>query len=172
LALLEVLIAAGLVIAIAAGASHVLAVAVRATHNARAGTVAALLASQKLEQLRSLTWTHTTTATPPISLSLSDVITDLSTDPASDAGPGLLPSPAGTLDADMGQYVDYIDGTGRNLAPGGAPPSATVFVRRWAVRPVESDPANVLVLTVLVMPRGAAPRSAEAIRLSTIVARK
>jgi hypothetical protein len=171
-ALLEVLVTAGLVIAIAAGASHVLAIAVRATHNARVGTVAALLASQKLEQLRSLAWTHTTTAAPAISLSLSDVTTDLSTAPAGDLGPGLLPSPLGTLDTDVAQYVDYVDGAGRILAAAGLPPGATVFVRRWAVRPSVSDPANVLVLTAVVMPRGSNARSAEAVRLSTIVARK
>jgi hypothetical protein len=168
-ALLDVLVTAGLVVTVAAGASQILAVAIRATHSARMRTVATLLASEKLEQLRSLAWTHTTAGSPAISFPVSDVTTDLSVDPATDAGPGLLPSPAGTLQADVAQYVDYVDGTGRTV--GGL--AGAVFVRRWAVRPVETDPANVLVLTVAVLGRGVSDvRSSDAVRLSTIVARK
>jgi hypothetical protein len=168
-ALLDVLVTAGLVVTVAAGASQILAIALRGTHDARVRTIGTLLASEKLEQLRSLAWTHTAIGNPVISFAVSDVTTDVSVDPATDAGPGLLPSPAGTLQADVAQYVDYVDGTGRPAVR----PAAAAFVRRWAVRPVESDPANVLVLTVVVLPRGARDvRSSDAVRLSTIVARK
>lgn len=173
-ALLEVLITAALVIAIAGGASHMLGVAVRATYEARVRTMASLYASQKIEQLRSLAWTHVTTLDPAISMSSSDLTTDLSVDPASDAGPGLLPSPAGTLERDVGFYVDYLDETGR-VARGadGRLPDAAVFIRRWAVRPLDADPDNMLVLTVVVTTRapggGITP---DAARLVTIVARK
>ena len=167
-ALLDLLITAGLVVTVAAGASQVLAFALRATHDARVRTIGTLLASEKLEQLRSLAWTHTTIGSPAISLSVSDLTTDVSVDPATDTGPGLLPSPAGTLQADVAQYVDYVDGMGRTVVP-----AAAAFVRRWAVRPVATDPANVLVFTVVVLSRGANDvRSSEAVRLSTIVARK
>ena len=57
-ALMEVMIAAGLLIAVAVGVSQVSAAAVRASHAARARTFAAVLAAQKMEQLRSLTWTR------------------------------------------------------------------------------------------------------------------
>lgn len=170
-ALLEVLLTAGLVVAIAAGASHLLGIAMRATHEARVRTIASVYASEKLEQLRSLAWTHLTTLDPAISMSLSDITTDLSVDPASDAGPGLLPSPARTLDRDVDFYVDYLDAAGR--VTGGRLPAAAVFIRRWAVRPLDSDPDNMLVLSVVVTTRapggGVSP---DAARLVTIVARK
>jgi type II secretory pathway pseudopilin PulG len=171
--LLEILIAAGLVVAIAAGGSHILSVAIRASHNARVRTMASILAAEKLEQLRSLAWSHTTTTSPAISVSLSDVTTDLSVDPATDAGPGLRPAPPGTLDADTAYYVDYLDGAGRIATGGGSPPAAAVYIRRWAVRGLDSDPENVLVLTVMVTPRGSSgAASPDAARLVTIVARK
>ena len=81
-ALLEVLITAGFVVAIAAGASQIVAIAIRASHGARVRTMSTLLAAGKMEQLRSLAWTHTTTSSPAISISSSDVSTDLSSDPA------------------------------------------------------------------------------------------
>jgi type II secretory pathway pseudopilin PulG len=170
-ALLEVLVTAGLVVAIAASASHILGIALRATHEARVRTLASMYAAEKLEQLRSLVWTHITTLDPAISMSSSDLTTDLSVDPSSDAGPGLLPSPPGTLAADVDSYVDYLDGSGRIVA--GRLPAAAVYIRRWAVRPLESDPDNILVLSVMVTtraPDGAASR--DAVRLATIVARK
>lgn len=172
-ALLEVVVTAALVVTIAAGASHILSIAVRASHDARVRTMAAILAAEKLEQLRSLAYTHSTTVSPAISISSSDVTTDLSTDPATDAGPGLLPSPPETLDRDTAYYVDYLDGTGRIASGGGSPPAAAAFVRRWAVRPLDSDPDNVLVLSVVVRTRAPGGSvSQDAARLVTIVARK
>ena len=172
-ALLEVMVTAALVVTIAAGASHILSIAVRASHDARVRTMVSILAAEKLEQLRSLPYTHLTTVSPAISISSSDVTTDLSTDPATDAGPGLLPSPPGALDRDTAYYVDYLDGAGRIAGGGGSPPAAAVYIRRWAVRPLDSDPENILVLSVVVTTR--APQgsvSQHAARLVTIVARK
>ena len=171
-ALLEVLITAGLVVTVAAGSSHILSIAIRATHSARVRSIGSMLAAEKIEQLRSLAWTHTTTAGPAISISSSDFTSDLSTDPATDAGPGLLPSPPGTLDANVAHYVDYLDGSG-TIVTGGSPPAAAVFIRRWAVRPLTSDPGNILIFTVVVTTRarGGVP-SADAVRLVTVVARK
>ena len=171
-ALLEVLVTAGLVVTVAAGSSHILSIATRAAHAARVRTIGSMLAAEKIEQLRSLAWTHTTTTGPAISISSSDFASDLSTNPPTDTGPGLLPSPPGSLDADMAQYVDYLDGAGR-IVTGGSPPAAAVFIRRWAVRPLASDPGNILVFTVVVTTRapGGAP-AAEAVRLVTVVSRK
>ena len=172
-ALLDVVVTAALVVTIAAGASHILSIAVRASPDARARTMASMLAAEKLEQLRSLAWTHITTADPAISLSSSDVTTDLSTDPATDAGPGLLASPPGTLDRDTPYYVDYLDGAGRIAGGGGSPPAAAVYIRRWAVRPLDSDPENILVLSVGVTPRAPGGSVSQGgTRLVTIVARK
>lgn len=172
-ALLEVLITAALVLTVAAGASNVLATAVRASHDARLRTLAAILAADKVEQLRSLEWSHTSTAAPVITLSSSDLTTDLSTDPPSDSGPGLAPSPSGTLDRDIGHYVDYLDANGRLAVGPGSPPPSTVYIRRWAVRAVPGDPDNTLVLSVRVVTRALAGMgSADAARLVTVVTRK
>lgn len=172
-ALLEVLITAGLLVGIAAGASQIVAIAIRASHGARVRTMSTLLAAEKMEQLRSLAWTHTTTSSPAISISFSDVTTDLSSDPASDAGPGLLPSPDGTLQGNVPAYVDYLDGEGRWLGSGTAPPGSAVYIRRWAVQPLASDPENILVFQVVVTARSASGIvSADAAHLAGIEARK
>ena len=172
-ALLEVLITAGLVVAVAAGASHILAMAVRATHGARVRTMASMLAAEKIEQLRSLAWTHITTSSPAISISSSDVTTDLSNDPATDSGPGLLPSPPGTLDANVAYFVDYLDGAGRWMGGGGSPPPSAVYIRRWAVRPLASDLENIIVFQVVVTTRvPVGVTSPDAAHLVSIQARK
>ena len=171
-ALLDVLITAGLVVTVAAGSSHILSLATRAAHSARVRSIESMLAADKIEQLRSLAWTHATTASPAISISSSDFTSDLSTDPATDSGPGLLASPPGTLDADAPYYVDYLDGDGR-IVSGGSPPAAAVFIRRWAIRPLPSDPDNLRIFTVVVTRRapGGVP-AADAVRLVTVLARK
>ena len=172
-ALLEVLITAGIVVAIAAGASQIVAIAIRASHEAHVRTMTTMLAAGKMEQLRSLTWTHTATGSPAISMSTSDVSTDLSSEPATDEGPGLLPSPGGTLDANVPYYVDYLDGEGHWLGRGAPPPESAVYVRRWAVEPLASDPENILVFQVIVTTRArGGAMSPDAARLVSIEARK
>ena len=139
--LLEVLVAAGLLVFIAVGLTQVSTLAVRASHAARAQTFCALLAAQKLEQLRSLTWAYTEAGDP-----VSDDVTNLSTDPPSAGGPGLQPSSPGSIDADTPPYVDYLD------ADGGWVPSraGAAYIRRWAIRPLAADPENIIVLQVRV----------------------
>jgi type II secretory pathway pseudopilin PulG len=149
-ALVEVLVAAGLLIAVAVGLSQVSAAAMRASHAARVRTFAAVLASQKMEQLRSLKWSRARIGTPAVLVSASDTSTDLSRDPPTDDGRGLLPSPAGTLESNVPFYVDYLDGSGAWTGRGGSPPATAVYVRRWAVQPLESYPDDILVLQVVV----------------------
>src|SRR5262245_11895218 len=96
-AMLEVLVAAGLIATLAAGASILAATTWHASRQSHVRTIATLVAAEKMEQLRSLAWTHVTTTGPAISLSYSDLTADLSNDPATDDGPGLLTSPANTL---------------------------------------------------------------------------
>ena len=149
-ALVEVLMAACLVITVAVAVSQISAAAVRASYAARVRTLAAMLAAQKMEQLRSLRWSRTRIGTPAVSVPVSDVSTDLSSDPPTDAGRGLSPSPAGTLDSNVPFYVDYLDAGGTWVGHGATPPGAAVYVRRWAVQPLESDPDDILVLQVIV----------------------
>src|SRR4029453_15968739 len=80
-----------------------------------------------MEELRSLAWTHISTSAPAISMSVSDLTTDLSNDPATDDGPGLLRSPAGTLTSNVDGYVDYLDATGRWVGRGSSVPATAVY---------------------------------------------
>src|SRR5215510_2257751 len=153
-ALLEVLIASGLIATIAAGATILVSMALQASRQSHARTVATMLAEKKMEQLRSLAWTHVTTTGPAIGMSYSDVTTDLSNDPATDDGPGLLTSPVGTLTSNIVGYVDYLDANGCWIGHGPSAPAPAVYVRRWAVRPLASDPDNTLVFEVVAGPRG------------------
>lgn len=172
-ALLEVVLTSAIATTIAAGAYVVLAMTIQASHRARVRTVATMVAAGKMEELRSLAWTHISTSAPAISMSSSDVTTDLSNDPATDDGPGLLRSPAGTLTSNMDGYVDYLDATGRWVGRGSVIPAATVFVRRWAVQPHASDPDNLLVFEVVAGTRGPNPSVlADPIHLVSVEGRK
>ena len=66
-ALLEVLIASALIATIAAGATALISTALKASRQSRVRTMATVLAAKKMEQLRSLTWTHIVTSGPAIS---------------------------------------------------------------------------------------------------------
>lgn len=172
-ALLEVVTASAIVATIAAGAAVVLEMAIHTTRQSRTRTVATMAAAEKMEQLRSLTWSHTITSGPAISMSDSDATTEISNHPQTDDGPGLLTSPAGTLTANVTGYVDYLDGGGRWIGNGLSPPPAAVYVRRWAVRSLSSDPDNVLVFEVIVGARGTTGGLlAHSVRLITMEARK
>jgi len=106
-------------------------------------------------------------------MSLSDVTTDLSNDPATDDGGGLLRSPAGSLTSNVDGYVDYLDGNGRWVGRGSSVPSPAVYIRRWAVQPHPRDPDNLLVFEVIAGTRGPAPPMlADSIHLVSMEARK
>jgi type II secretory pathway pseudopilin PulG len=172
-ALLEVVLTSAIATTIAAGAGGLLAMTIRANHRARIHTMATMLAAQKMEELRSLSWTHISTSAPALSMSSSDLTTDLSNDPATDDGPGLLRSPNGTLTSNVDGYVDYLDATGRWIGRGSFVPAAAVYIRRWAVQPHASDPDSLLVFDVVVGTRG--PNSsllADSLQLVGMEARK
>ena len=65
-------------------------------------------------------------------------------------GPGLQPSPAGTLSANRPPFVDYLDREGRWVGNGAGPPRTAVFIRRWAVAQGGADGYRTIVLQVLV----------------------
>lgn len=172
-ALLEVLIASALIATLATGSMLLISMALHAVRQSRVRTLATMLAVEKMEQLRSLTWSHVTTSGPAISMSTSDVTTDLSNQPATDDGRGLLVSPGGTLTSNVVGYVDYLDANGRWVGHGPSAPPPAVYIRRWAVRPLVSDPNNILVFEVLTGTRGIDGNLlSETTRLVTIEARR
>ena len=103
--LLEVMISVGLLTTVSLSVAQLFAVAAVANLNAKGQTSTAILATQKMEQLRGLTWGFDQTSA--LGLPASDTTTNLSTDPPSSGGQGLNPSPASTLDTNTPGYVDY-----------------------------------------------------------------
>jgi hypothetical protein len=144
---IEVMIAMMLIMIVAMGVAGLFGLAVTSTYAARNQTSTSTLAEQKMEQLRALTWGFDTEGQ---NLPVSDTTTDLSQSPPTNSGGGLNPSPAGTLDANTAGYVDYLDGRGAWVGTGTTPPAAAVFIRRWSIRPLPTNPNNTLVMQVLV----------------------
>ena len=145
--LAETIIATGILAASIAGLGQLFAVSVMSNRTARNTTFASVLASQKMEQLRGLTYGFDT-----IGLPLSDTTTNIAAYPqTATGGKGLSPSPANALQANVDGYVDYLDVYGKTVGTGGATiPNGTAYIRRWSVQPLPTNPNNTLVLQVMV----------------------
>jgi len=143
--LAEVCVAIVLLALAVAGVAQMISFAKRATWAARVQTTATILATQKLEQLRSLLWN-----VDAAGQRLSDVVTDLSRQPPTNGGAGLGASSAGAIDANTPGYVDFLNGRGEWVGTGSTAPPTATFIRRWSIRPLPEDPADTLILQVLV----------------------
>jgi hypothetical protein len=153
--LIEALTAAAVVITISTGVALLLVRSTAAVRDAGAQSTAILLAQQKLEQLTALEWRIDSSG-----VSRSDLTSNLSLDPPDESGSGLQPSPADALDRNTAGFADFV-GAGQRIS----------FARRWSVAPYRGDPANTIVLTVIVLPVGKASEPAanpDAVRLQTI----
>jgi hypothetical protein len=146
--LIEALVAMLIIAPAMIGAAGLVTIAARAVRDARMESTAVVLASQKLEQLRTLEWNADDSGSG--GSPASDRTTDLTRDPAVGGGRGLSASPAGALATNVAGFVDYLDGAGAWVGTGPMPPPRAVFIRRWAVTPLPADPADALVLQVLV----------------------
>ena len=149
--LTEVVIAMALLTTVSLGVAQLFAVSTKANQVARSQTSATALAEEKLEQLRALTWGFDLTGN---GLPVSDTSTNLSVQPPAQNGSGLNPSPTGALMQNTAGYVDFLDAGGNWLGNGLVAPAGTVYVRRWAVTPLPTNPNNTLILQVLVTPIG------------------
>lgn len=147
--LLETMIATMLLAGGLLALAQLFGIATRSNQAAQRSTFAATLAQEKMEQLRGLTWGF-----DAVGLPVSDFTTNLAVDPPTDNGVGLTPSPDNALSSNVNGYVDYVDRSGASLGGGPFPPAGTVYVRRWSVEPLPTDPNNTLVLQVLVFPLG------------------
>lgn len=146
--LLEVLIAAGLIIGLAAGTAQLTVTSINAIDAAGGLTQGLLLAAQKMEQMQSLEWRYDAGGL----VTLSDMTTDLSRDPPSAAGRGLQASPPDSLHRNMPPWVDYLDGRGAWVGTGSRPPAGAAFVRRWSVQAGPPPFDDLLALDVVVLP--------------------
>jgi hypothetical protein len=145
----ETLMSISILTAVSIGVAQLFAIAALANHNAEASTSTAVLAVEKMEQLRSLTWGFETLPGGELGLPLSDATTDISVFPAAAGGPDLAASPGGTLGTNVPYYVDYLDADGTWIGTGGSPPPGTVYIRRWAVDRLPTNPNDTVVLQVL-----------------------
>jgi prepilin-type N-terminal cleavage/methylation domain-containing protein len=174
--LLEVLIATTIVSVSLAALAELCTMSTRANSSAKTTTYAVILAQQKMEHLRSLTWGF-----DAIGLPLTDTATDTTVVPERNAGgKGLSPSPINALLQNTDGYVDYLDTFGHTLGGGVTPSEGAVYIRRWSIEPLPSNPDNTIVIQVLVTRRrnrgtdtatGATPLPDEA-RLISVKTRK
>ena len=148
--LVEVLFSMGLLTIVSLSVAQMFAIGTRANYASRGLTSSTALAEQKLEQLRALTWGFATDGT---GLPVSDATTNLAVSPSTATGSGLNPSPTDALDRNTNGFVDFLDGNGAWVGTGTTPPAGTVFVRRWSITPLPTNPNNTLVLQVLVTPQ-------------------
>jgi prepilin-type N-terminal cleavage/methylation domain-containing protein len=115
--LIEVLVAAAIVATGISVLAALFIVAIVVNRTARTTTFATVLAQQKMEQLRGLTWGFDVLGGPA-----SDLTTDVSIVPFTRGGAGLSPSPPDTLTHNTAGYVDYVDGAGNWIGTGASVP--------------------------------------------------
>jgi prepilin-type N-terminal cleavage/methylation domain-containing protein len=129
--LVETLIAISITGVALTALAQLFVIATEANADARRTTFASILATEKIEQLRSL-------------------------------GADLARQGDASLSADISGACDFLDEYGRSRGTGSSPLSGTVYIRRWSVEPLPSDP-DTFVLQVAVFPRlwrGAVDRAA------------
>jgi type II secretory pathway pseudopilin PulG len=135
--------------------AQLFAVSGKSNSGAKNSTFAMVLAQQKMEQLRGLTWGYDN-----IGLPISDTQTNTTVSPETPTGGrGLTPSQGNTLKTSTDGYVDFLDAHGNLLGGGTQPPVGTTYIRRWLIEPLPTNPNNTLIIQVLVtrrMNRGAA----------------
>jgi prepilin-type N-terminal cleavage/methylation domain-containing protein len=147
--LVEVLVAMGLLTAVSLGVAQLFALSTRANVIAKGATSPTAMAEQKLEQLRGLTWGFDMAGQ---GLPLSDTTTNLTVTPPTHDGSGLNPSPSDSLEQNTTGFVDFLDGAGQWVGTGSTPPTTAVYIRRWSIQPLPTNPNNTLVIQVLVTP--------------------
>jgi type II secretory pathway pseudopilin PulG len=127
--LIEALIAMAITATAFTAAMQLLMQASAATRRARLVTRASMLATSKMEELESLTYT-------------------VGDDGADIEDEGLSESPDGTLTNDAPGYCEWFDSAGRAI-PGTVRPPGSSLVRRWSIRAVEAG-GDALALQVRV----------------------
>ena len=150
--LVETLVSLGLLTGALISLAQLFAISTESNLGSRTATYAVVLAQQKLEELRALTYAFGDDGMP-----LTDFESDTSASiETATGGTGLSPSPASSLDENAPGYVDHLDGFGTKLGAGPQPPGGAVYTRRWSIEPLPADPANVVVIQVLVTRQGRA----------------
>lgn len=177
--LVETMVAVTLMAGAIATLAQLFALSTRTNVASHYTTFAAVLAEQKLEELRALSWGFDTQGLP-----VSDTSSDTTVSPETGiGGTGLKPSPTTALGEDTPGYVDFVDGYGVKVqqdAGGNNATATAVYTRRWSITPLPTNPNNTLVIQVLVTRskdrgeanEGAVGRLAEEARMIAVRTRK
>jgi type II secretory pathway pseudopilin PulG len=153
--LAEVAVATGMLAVVSLGVAQMFALATGKNLAARHQVSTTAMATQKMEQLRGLTFSYDSGG---MGLPVTDTTTNLTLCTPDATGHGLDPSPTSpnvnaSLESNIRGYVDFLDARGNCMAgtgDGTVPPSGAVYTRRWAIQPLPTNPNNTLVLSVLV----------------------
>jgi type II secretory pathway pseudopilin PulG len=145
----EVVVSMGILTVVSLGVAQLFAVSTRVNIIARGQTSTTMLAEQKMEQIRSLTWGFDSTGG---GLPVSDTSSDLTVYPLTQSGHGLDPSPTDALEHNTAGFVDFVDAGGTWVGTGDTPTGTAVYIRRWSIQPLPTNPNNTLVIQVLVTP--------------------
>jgi type II secretory pathway pseudopilin PulG len=156
--------------------AQMFALSTNTNRSARWASVGTALAQQKIEQIRGLAWGF-----DPFGLPQNDFASDISVvPPATTGGWGLSASPQEVLTTNVPGYVDYLDASGRWVGTGPNPVPGTIFVRRWSIEPLPTNPNNTLIIQVVVIrlragaaaTRASVGRVPDEVRLVTLKTRK
>lgn len=171
--LTEVIIASAVLVTGLVSVAQLFAVSTDANRAAKRMSLSTIVAQQKMEQLRGLTWGFDAFGLPA-----SDYTSNIAVTPVSQAGgAGLALSPGPTLESNTPGFVDYLGPYGEWLGTGATPPAGTLYVRRWSIEALPTNPNNTLVFQVRVLrveqATGAGTTPArEDVRLCTVKTRK
>lgn len=154
--LAEVAVATGMLAVVSLGVAQMFALSTEKNLAAKHQVSTTTMATQKMEQLRGLTFSYDAGG---LGLPVTDSTTNLTLCTPDTSGHGLDPSPTSpsvnaSLESNISGYVDFLDGRGNCVSAGGGttPPAGAVYTRRWAITPLPTNPNNTIVLTVLVTP--------------------
>jgi type II secretory pathway pseudopilin PulG len=149
--LVEVAVATGMLAVVSLGVAQMFALSTEKNLAAKHQVSTTTMATQKIEQLRGLTFSYDAAG---LGLPVTDTTTNLTRCTADTTGRGLNPSPSNSLTTNTSGFVDFLDARGNCIDANGAttPPAGTVYTRRWAIQPLPTNPNNTLILTVLVTP--------------------
>jgi type II secretory pathway pseudopilin PulG len=151
--LLETIVATGLLVTALAGLAQLFILSSRLTAHSGSRSSAAFAAQSKMEALLSRAFTYTADGDP---------VTD----------PALEPSPPDTLSEDVDGFAEALDADGQVIFADEA--DAGMYVRRWAITPLDDLTPEAFVIEVCVFrsPAAQVPVSGAESCLATIRSRQ
>ncbi len=149
--LVEVLVAAALLVTLVAGLAHLFVTSQQHAQMAERQAAATLVAQDRVQRLGAEAWSWHLNGLP------------------ADA-PGLAPSPPGALDSSIAGYSDVVDRYGGQSE--GDDAEGPAFVRRWSIAPARAADPDAVAIEVCVFRWPAVEDAAPLACLHTIRSRQ